>query len=328
MNQRFSMLRRGWVPYVIVAVMLGISAPFFDDYILYVFSLVFIFTIISLGYNLVMGFAGQISLCQGAFAAIGAYMSALLTIKLGINFWVSLSIAGVVTTVIGFAIGQPAVKLSGHYLALVTLGFNTIVEIVARVWGGMTKGSFGLNVPTPILPFIDFSKDIHFFYMNLLIATVFLVATINLVNSKVGRAFTSIRDSEIASASLGIDPAKYKTLSFMLSGFYGAIGGGLYGITIGLITPDDFALLSVLRLLTMIIVGGLGSIPGAVLGAVLITSLPEILRIFQDFWELVFGVILLLCLNFLPGGLASIMAKAKVTLVHRFQREEYELTES
>lgn len=313
------MLRGQYVTYLIGASILAISAPFFDSYILYIFNLVFILTIIALGYNLVMGFAGQISLCQGAFAAIGGYMSALLTIKLGINFWASMLIAGLFTTFIGFAMGLPAIKLAGHYLALVTLAFNAIVEITARVWSSLTEGSFGLNVPKPVLPFIDFSKDIHFFYLNLSIAIILVIVTVNLVNSKVGRALTSIRDSEIAASSLGINPVKYKIFAFMLSGFYGAIGGSLFGITIGLISPDDFSLLSVLKLLTMIIVGGLGSIPGTILGVALFTILPEILRFLEDVWELFFGIILILCLNFLPGGLGSLMAKAKVIITHIFR---------
>jgi len=297
--------------YVFLFLIPALSAPFLDEYILYIFNLIFIFLIITLGYNLVMGFGGQITLCQGAFAALGAYISAVITIKLGINFWISLPIAAVITTVIGFLIGLPAVRLSGHYLALVTLGFNTIVEIVARVWDSMTKGSFGLIVPKPVLPFVDFSKDIHFFYTNLVITAALLVIAINLVNSKVGRALTSIRDSEIASASLGISLVKYKTVAFMLSAFYGAIGGGLYGATIGLITPDDFSLYRVLKLLTMIIVGGLSSIPGTILGTAVLTILPEVLRVFKDFEELVYGIILILCLKFLPGGLISFLEKTK-----------------
>jgi branched-chain amino acid transport system permease protein len=268
-----------------------------------------------------MGFAGQISLCQGAFAALGAYLSALVTLKLGINFWVSLPIAAAITTIIGFLISLPAVRLSGHYLALVTLGFNTIVEIVARVWDPMTKGSFGLNVPKPGLPFVDFSKDIHFFYANLVITAILLVVAINLVTSKVGRALTSIRDSETAAISLGISLVKYKTFSFMLSAFYGAIGGGLYAATIGLITPDDFSLFRVLKFLTMIIIGGLGSIPGTILGTSVLTVLPEVLRVFKDFEELVYGVVLILCLNFLPGGLISFLEKAKGAWFIIFQRK-------
>jgi branched-chain amino acid transport system permease protein len=300
--------------YLIVSIILFVIAPFVDNYILYVCSLNFIFIIISLGYNLVMGFAGQISLCQGAFAALGAYISALLTIKLGINYWLALSIAACVTTAIGFAIGFPAIRLSGHYLALVTLGFNTIVEIVARVWSQMTGGSFGLIVPKPRLPFVDFTKDIHFFYFNLIIMLIFIALTINIINSKIGRSLKAIRDSEIGSISLGINIAKYKTMAFMLSGFYGAIGGGLYAITIGLITPDDFNLLRVLKMLTGIVVGGLGSILGTILGSVSITTLPEALRLFENFEELVYGIVLVLFLKFLPQGLVSLREKVEVKI--------------
>jgi branched-chain amino acid transport system permease protein len=305
------MLSRNKYTYLVAGLVLAISAPFLDNYILYICSLNFIFIIISLGYNLVMGFAGQISLCQGAFAALGAYISALLTIKLGINFWLALGISASITTAIGFAIGFPAIRLSGHYLALVTLGFNTIVEIVARIWSKMTGGSFGLIVPRPSLPFVDFSKDIHHFYFNLIIMTLFIILTINILNSKVGRSLMAIRDSETGSISLGINPARYKTIAFMLSAFYGAIGGGLYAITIGLVTPDDFNLLRVLKFLTGIVIGGLGSIIGTILGSVSITTLPEVLRVFEDFEELIYGVVLILFLKFLPKGLVSLKEKVE-----------------
>lgn len=295
-------------------VALPIAAQLLGVYYLYVINLVLVFVTINVGYSLVVGYTGQISLCQGAFAAIGAYLTALLALRLGLPVWLALLLAPCLTAVVGVLIAIPALRLSGHYLALVTLGFNTIVEIVLRVWVSMTNGSYGLSVPRLALGPFTFASDARLVYVNYAVALLSAWVCWNLVRSRTGRAFTSVRGSETAAVSLGIDVARTKSLAFALSAFFGALGGGLFAITIGLVSPDDFGLPRVLAFLTMLIVGGLGSLAGTIVGTAILTVLPEALRFLKDYEELMYGVLLLAALNRMPKGIVGLVRGLKVRL--------------
>jgi ABC-type branched-subunit amino acid transport system permease subunit len=289
-----------------LALVLPVVAPWLGVYHLYVVNLSLIYLVGNLGYGLVLGHAGQISLCQGAFVGLGAYLTALLALRLALPVALALPLAAVITGAVGFLLGMPALRLSGHYLALVTLGFNTIFEIVVRVWVSMTNGSYGLKVPRLVLGAFPLTRDLHFFYLSYAVVLVALWVSWNLVRSRVGRAMSAVRGSEVAAVSLGIDVARAKTLAFGLSGLFGALGGGLFAVTIGIVSPDDFGLPKVLRFLTMLVVGGLGSLGGTVVGTVLLTVLPEALRFLKDFEELMYGLLLLLSLNLMPRGIAGL----------------------
>jgi branched-chain amino acid transport system permease protein len=300
-------VRRRIIAITLAALILPIIAPSLSVYHLYVVNLCLIYLVANLGYGLVLGHAGQISLCQGAFVGLGAYLTALLSLRLGLPVAVALPLAAAVTAGVGFVLGLPALRLSGHYLALVTLGFNTIFEIVVRLWVSMTNGSYGLKVPKLVLGFFTMTRDLHFFYLSYGVALLVLWISWNLIRSRVGRALSAVRGSEIAAVSLGIDVARAKMLAFSLSALFGALGGGLFAITIGLISPDDFGLPKVLRFLTMLVVGGLGTLWGTLIGTTLLTVLPEALRFLKDFEELMYGVLLLVALNLMPRGVVGLV---------------------
>jgi branched-chain amino acid transport system permease protein len=291
-------------------VALPVVAPALGVYHLYVLNLCLVYLVANLGYSLVLGHAGQISLCQGAFVGLGAYLTALLSLRLALPVAVSLPLAALATAGVGVVLGLPALRLSGHYLALVTLGFNTIFEIVTRVWVSMTNGSYGLKVPRLVLGPLVLRHDLHFFYLSYAATLLAAWAVRNLLRSRVGRALAAVRGSELAAASLGIDVAWAKTLAFGASALLGALGGGLFAVTLGLIAPDDFGLPKVLRFLTMLVVGGLGSLGGTVVGTVLLTVLPEALRFLKDYEELMYGVLLLVSLNLMPRGIAGLARDA------------------
>ncbi len=298
-------------------VALPIAAQCLGVYYLYVINLVLVYVTINVGYGLVVGYSGQISLCQGAFAAIGAYLTALLSLRLGLPVWLTLLLAPCLTAIVGLLVALPALRLSGHYLALVTLGFNTIVEIVLRVWVSMTNGSYGLQVPRLALGPLTVASDARLLYLNYAVALVSVWVCWNLVRSRTGRAFTSVRGSETAAVSLGIDVACTKSLAFALSAFFGGLGGGLFAVTIGLVSPDDFGLPKVLAFLTMLIVGGLGSLAGTIVGTALLTLLPEALRFLKDYEELMYGVLLLAALNRMPKGIVGLARDLTLRFGHR-----------
>jgi branched-chain amino acid transport system permease protein len=235
-------------------------------------------------------------------------------LRLGLPMWLTLLLAPCLTALVGCVIAVPALRLSGHYLALVTLGFNTIVEIVLRVWVTMTNGSYGLQVPKLALGPLAIASDARVFYLNYAVVLLSLWISWNLVRSRTGRAFTAVRGSEVAAVSLGIDVARAKTLAFALSAFFGGLGGGLFAVTIGHISPDDFGLPKVLAFLTMVIVGGLGSLAGTIVGTALLTLLPEALRFLKDYEELMYGVLLLVALNVMPKGIAGLARDLRVRL--------------
>lgn len=286
---------------------------FTETYVCYILCIMSISVICATGLNLLTGFAGQISLGQSGFVAIGAYASALLMTRTGFGFWVALPIGALIATLIGFLIAFPFTRLKGIYLALVTFGFGAIVETILIRWDSLTRGPDGMKVPFPQLGPLAFNSDLRMFYLIFVITVGLVYLAKNIVNSRVGRAFISIRDSEMAARAMGINITKYKVVAFVLSAFYGGIAGSLYGSLVRFISPDAFSVLESIIYLTMIVVGGLGSIGGSIIGGALLSLLPEILREFRELQELVFGAILIVSLIFLPNGLIGLLAKFQRT---------------
>jgi len=286
-----------WVPLLLVFIGLAVIAPFLDVYFLYILTILCLNVILATGLNLLTGYTGQISLCHSAFLGIGAYSCTILMIRL------HLLAGGLIAGCAGFLVGIPALRLRGLYLAMVTLGFGEIVHLVFHHWQGLTGGPLGLKVPTARIGPVVFKSELSLFYLYLFVAFIFVILARNLIQSKIGRAFRSIAYSEIAAQASGIDLARYKTLSFALSAFYAGIAGGLYCQLLKYLSPDPFGLFESIQYLTMIVLGGMGSIIGSVLGASLLSILPEILRDFKDYQELIFSLLLMLFILFMPRGI-------------------------
>src|SRR3989344_2205544 len=245
--------------------------PYFENLII----LGSIFSILSVSLNLTMGYTGLFNLGHAAFFAIGAYVSALLALGLGMPFWVCIIAAALFAALFGFLLGFPTLRLRGDYLALGTLGFAFIVEAVLKNWTDVTRGPLGLpGIPRPEL----FSS----IEMYMLLALVFLAATIlithRIVNSPFGRVLKSIREDETAAQTLGKNTVRYKMIVLTTSAFFAGIAGSLYAHYITFIDPTSFSLPVLILLLSAVIIGGLGSIRGAVAGAFLLILLPEPLR--------------------------------------------------
>ena len=307
MKENRAMSKRNKVFIVSVVLAVFIIMPLVVDvYITYMATIICIFVMLAVGLNILVGFSGQISLGHAAFFGIGAYTSALLMRHFGIPFWFSMPIGGVLAAIVGFLVGLPALKVSGHYLALVTLAFGEIIQLILIHWESLTGGFTGIMVPVPTLFGFEFSTDTSKYYLTFAI-TIFLVhCANNIVESRIGRALRSIKGSEVASQAMGVNLARYKLLAFIISAFYAGVAGGLYGILLAFISPEYFGLFDSILYLMMVVIGGLGSIGGSIVGAVILGILPEALRRFQDYQDFIYGAILLLSIVFMPRGLVGI----------------------
>jgi len=280
--------------------------PFGSSYPVYMVNLILIYCIAALGLNILIGISGQISLGHAAFMAIGAYTSGLLTAKLDLPFLAGLLAAAALTALIGFALGLPALRLHGPYLALATISFGTALPELLAKWEPLTGGHAGLLVPTATIGPLVLRNEYSLYYLNLgALALLFWFAS-NLLRSRFGRAWQSLRESEIAAQSMGVNLAFAKTSAFALSAAYGGIAGSLYAHLVGFISPIDFNAFMSLQLLAMLVVGGLGSLPGSLVGATTLNLLLAFLSRTRGWSLIIEGVLVILTVWFLPTGLVGI----------------------
>ena len=295
-------------------------------YLLNVLVFVGINTLLAVGLNLLLGFAGQISLGQAAFYGLGAYLSGVLTTTHGWNPWLALVAAALVVGCLAFAIGFPILKLKGHYLAMATLGFGIIVFIVFNEYVDVTGGPSGFaGIPYLAAAGITFDSDLKSYYLIWSVVLAVVLLAINLVHSRIGRALRAIHDSEVAARVLGVNARLLKVQIFTCSAVISCVAGSLYAHTVTFISPASFGFHFSVELLTMVVIGGLGSIYGSCLGAALLTLLPELLRTFQDYDIVVYGFLLIAMTMFLPGGLVQggelLLAQLKRLLPFRGGRD-------
>jgi branched-chain amino acid transport system permease protein len=297
-----------------LVVLVAALPPFFGSYYNYMWSLCLINIIIAIGLNLLTGNAGQISLCHSSFMAIGAYASTYLQTRIGISFWLSLPLGGFVAALFGLALGFPALRLRGFYLAVVTLGFLEMSTLFITELPSITGGVRGVSSPRPNLFGFVLSSDLSFYYVVLAVMLATIWFAYSLVNSPTGRALNAIRNSEAAAQTLAVPLARIKLVVFMISAFLAGIGGGLFASLVGFIDPLEFGLTTSVRYIIIIVIGGLGSVAGSIVGAVVLTILPELLRDFKEYNELVFGALLLLSLIVIPHGLVSLGPRIRARL--------------
>lgn len=263
-----------------------------DQYYLRIIMFIGINIIMALGLNLITGITGQLSLGHAAFMSIGAYASAVLTLKLGYSFPIALVFGALTSAFFGIVIGFPTLRLSGDYLAIATLGFGEIVKVMLLNMK-ITGGALGLS-PIP-------SETNLTLVVILAALTIWIMARIQ--DSRFGRGLLAIREDEIAAESMGINTTAYKIQAFAIGSFFAGLGGGLYAHYIQFISPNDFGFLKSIDLLSMLVLGGMGSIPGTVIGAIVLTSAPEMLRFVAEYRMLIYGVLLVVMMIFRPNGL-------------------------
>jgi branched-chain amino acid transport system permease protein len=287
---------------------LSLALPFFgSSYQIYLAELILINIVAAVGLNLLTGNCGQISLCHASLMAIGAYTTALFTTRLGVTYAIALPAGVVVTTLLGASLGYPARRLSGLYLALVTLGFLEVVSIAIEEFPDLTGGVRGLKLAKPELAGWPLNND-ALYYFVLGITALAIGVGWNIQHSRYGRAFDAVRQSVIVAQALAIPSGRIKLLAFSIAAAFAGLAGGLFTAVVGFIDPTEFDISASLRQITFIVVGGLGSVPGSVIGAFVLTLLPEALRGAQEYSDVVYGIILLGALILAPKGIVGFFA--------------------
>jgi len=309
---------------VLVLLIIFLMIPVFvkQTYFIILFDNVFISIIVLIGLNFLSGLMGEINLGTAGIMAMGAYTSALLCTRLHMSPWLGLVGAIVMGLLIGICLGYPSLRMKGIYLALTTLGFAEIVTIIInnlKVTGGTT----GIrNIPAVSIFGHELSAAQDFYYFILVCVIIILLITYKIINSKWGRVIKAIKDNDVAVEACGIKTANIKIKVFTLCSIYGCIGGALYSQLNGYICPSDFTLNSSITYLMMLMLGGIGSVPGNIIGAFVITMLPEYLRFLQNYYWLTFSVIILIFSVLLPNGLISLFKALYQRLFDLITRKE------
>jgi len=281
-------------------------------YFLHILIVIGIYIILALSLNLIVGYTGQLSLGHAAFYGIGAYISALFSIKLGISFIPALLIASFITAFIGLLIGYPVLKLRGPYFVIATLAFGAIVRQILVNWISLTGGPMGLRgIPPPTLkiPYlftIEILSRQSYYYLIFILVILTLYVNFRIVNSGIGRTFMAIREDETLAQFTGINTSKYKILSFIIGVFFAGAAGSFYAHYMCFLSPDSFTIAESQTILVLVLVGGKGSILGPIVGAIIFTILPEILRTVGEFRLVMYSLILIVTVLFFPDGIMGI----------------------
>jgi len=293
-------------PWALGVALIG-YAWFSGGYLVTVMSFALIYAIFVTGLNVFMGYAGQVSFGQNAFAAISGYTSAVLTTAYGMEPLVGMAIG--ISGALAFAllIGYPTLRLKGHYLAMATLAVGLIVYEVAVHWQSVTQGYMGISGIPPLgIGRYTVTSEKGQLLLLVMVTAIMLFVAWRIRNSRVGRAFVAVAGSEDAARALGIDVAHYKLVSFLISAGYAALAGSLFVHVVGFVSPEVYGMHMVVLAFTMLYVGGIGTIVGPLIGAIVISLLPEMFRQFKDYQDLIYGAVLILLLIYAPKGIASL----------------------
>lgn len=310
MSARSNVPRIAW--YALGALAILALAFALQGYSLRILNLALINVLAVIGLNIVFGYCGLIHLGQAAFIGIGAYVSALLSVKLGWSPLVTIPIAVLGAALFAAIVSAPLLRLKGHYLALATVGVNITLELVAKNWVGLTGGYDGVSsIPRLAGDVLPIAPERGFAVLVGAIVLIVVFLAVRLRESHWGRAMISVRDDEIAASASGVDVVRVKIVAFTLGSALGGLSGALYAHYASFISPTDFSVLQSITLLVMLIVGGEGSIIGAVLGALVVTALPEALRFVGTWYFAIFGALTLLVLVLMPKGIAGLFARGK-----------------
>ena len=302
-------MNRSLVPWVALAA--AIVLPFVaGDYWLYLLSLAGAYGVVSVGLNVLTGLSGQISLGHAGFFAIGAYVSTIAQLKYNVPFPLALVVAVAAGWLVGLGVGFPAVRLRGLYLAIATMAFGISVERGLYHFKGITGGPYGLSVNPPQIFGFAFNSPGRMYYLVLTVVVLTVLFVANVVKRRPGRMLAAMRDSELAASSLGVNVPRLKVMAFAISAALASLGGALYAPIINFISVEHFTLWLSITFVSMIVVGGLGSIAGSFLGAAFVVVLPELLRGFGGHHQLVYGLAMILVFVFWPTGLIGLLQKS------------------
>ncbi|MBW6462583.1 MAG: branched-chain amino acid ABC transporter permease [Firmicutes bacterium] len=263
----------------------------------------FFYVVVCLGLNIIVGFAGLLHLGYAAFFAVGAYTTGILSSVYGVNFWLTLPFSIIAAVIAGLAIGAPTLRLRGDYLAIVTLGFGEIIRLTVRNLD-ITGGAMGLiGIQRPVLFGIVLNQITHFYYLFFILAVIAIIVSYRLHDSRLGRAWEYIREDEDAASAMGINVVQIRLYAFIIGSAFGALAGSLYAAKMTAISPESFMFIHSVMILLAVVLGGMGKIPGVILGAIIVTLIPELSRDIGQFRLIIFAVLLLILMLYRPQGI-------------------------
>jgi branched-chain amino acid transport system permease protein len=300
--------KRG-IAIVVILVAMVVAPLVLGQYATVILTNALLYVVLALGLNIVVGYAGLLDLGFAAFFAVGAYTVGIATLHYGLNFWLALPLAVFFAMIAGVIIGTPTLRLRSDYLAIVTLGFGEIVRIAARNLRE-TGGATGLSgIESPWLFGWHIRTPLDFYYVFCVLAIIAVLVSVRLANSRLGRAWLYVRHDEDAAEAMGIDRVRVKLAAYVVGAVYGAIGGAFFAANLGAVSPNSFSFQQSVLILMAVILGGMGKIPGVILGAFIVILAPELLRDFGDLRLFIFAVGLLLIMLFRPSGIWPVGGK-------------------
>ena len=298
------------IPSYLAAAIVLIALPSLirSNYWIGTINLAIIYSIAVLGLNVILGLTGQLNIAQAAFWGIGAYTAALLNTRLGWPFWATFLVAPSTAAAFGVILGFPTLRLSGRYLAMATIGFGIIINLILQNWKEFTGGADGIpGITSPVLGPFKFSTNASFYYLALVCLVLAALAQIKIKNSRMGRAFQAIKENELAAELSGVNTFKYRVIAFALCSAYGGLAGQLFAHRTKYVSAETFFLDMSILFICMLMIGGVGSIAGSIVGASLLTFIPEWLRFLQGPWAMaIFGLAIIFIMVFMPDGLAGL----------------------
>jgi branched-chain amino acid transport system permease protein len=297
---------------VALAAVLPLLLP--NEYYLQILTQAYIWAILACGLNVILGFTGQLSLAHAGFFGIGAYTVALLGTDAGVSFWMGLPAAIALSAIVGFAVGSICLRSQGHYFSIFTLAVGLIIHLVIQKWESLTHGHVGvIGIPGPgaIGP-LSFDSGLARNYLVLAFLVLTMAATARLRHSPVGRTLTAVRDSEALAASVGIHVMAVKRMAFTVSAALAGLAGGLYAGFIGFLGPESTSVEVTFNTLLYVMVGGIGSLSGPLTGTFIVYGLSQVLQVLQDYQMVIFGLALVLLIQFMPAGLAGLVTRVRL----------------
>lgn len=294
------------LPLILVAavVLIGLPLVLEDAYWMHLIIMSALYMLLASSLDIIYGYAGQINLGQAAFASIGAYVTALLMLRLDVSFWIALPLSGFGAAFFGMLLGFPTLRLRGLYLGIATMGFSEIVRLSLLTWRDLTRGPMGLpGIPSPMIGSHALESKTDFYYLILALLVLTILAIQRIVHSRVGRAWIAIREDETAAMGMGINTSRYKVMAFTLGAFFAGIAGSFYAVYVSFVSPDAFKMMDSYLIFAMPAVGGMGTAAGPLIGAIIIYVLPEVTRVFADYRMLWVGALLVVVMVSRPQGI-------------------------
>jgi len=286
-----------------------------NNYYIYIGATILLYMLLASSLNMIVGYTYQYLIGFAGFFAVGAYTTAILSTNYEINFLFIFIISGILCCIVSLILGIPTYKLGGIFFAFASLGFGEIIRLVIINWDSLTRGTFGIpGIPSPEIFNLSINSNTRFYYLALIILVIHLFVSNRVINSRIGRAWISLRENEDAAKSMGVDTFRYKLYNLMYGTFWAGIGGSFYAYFARYVSPDTFVLDEGFRIFAMVLVGGMGTLVGPLVGGGLLTLLPQVFREFARFQLVIYGVAILLIMHFRPQGLIGAKEIASMSI--------------